>query len=395
MAAIHAVRGGVETLVLDGAPRLGVKILVAGGGRCNVTHHEVHPHDYGGSSRNAIAKVLRGFTVRDTVDFFRELGVELKREDTGKLFPVSDSAQTVLDALLSACEDAELRFPARVESVDVESDGTFRLRGTGLDVSARRVILATGGRALPKSGSDGHGYALARAFGHSITSSVFPALVPLCLSGGHVLRELSGITLPAVLTVRRKSGKVLEQFENSTLLTHFGVSGPSVLDVSRYFLGRKLEGEDVELVANWFPGQTIESIDAKVLESGGKGVASVLRGNLPDRLVRVILDDAGVDGAASGRSLSRAARRRLVENVVEMPLPIAGDRGFTHAETTAGGVPLSEVRLDSMESRCQPGLHLVGELLDVDGRVGGFSFQWAWATGFLAGTAIAADHARR
>ncbi|MCH2162608.1 MAG: aminoacetone oxidase family FAD-binding enzyme [Phycisphaerales bacterium] len=390
MAAIHAVRGGVETVVLDGAPRLGVKILVAGGGRCNVTHHEVHPHDYGGASRNSIAKVLRGFTVEDTIEFFREIGVALKKEETGKLFPVTDSAQTVLDALLGACRGAELRYPARVESITVESGGGFLVQGEALELRADRVILATGGKALPRSGSDGHGYALARGLGHSVTSAVFPALVPLRLAEGNVLRELSGITLQAELSVRRSSGKVLERFHNSTLLTHFGISGPSVLDVSRYLLGRRIDGEEVELVANWVPGETVESMDAMLLDSGGRGVAAALRPLLPDRLLKAFLEEAGVDGAASGRSLSRSSRRRLVESVVEMPLPVTGDRGFTHAETTAGGVPLSELRLDSMASRCCPGLHLVGEILDVDGRVGGFSFQWAWATGTLAGRAVVA-----
>ena len=388
MAAVHAVRGGMRPLVLDGARRLGIKILVAGGGRCNVTHHEVRPEDYAGSSRKAIMKVLRSFTVADTVAFFAELGVELKREDTGKLFPVTDSAQTVLDALLEACGPAELMFPRRVEAIERDEDGLFHLKGPDLEVVAEKVILATGGKALPRSGSDGLGFELAKSLGHSVTPLVFPALVPLRLEEGHLLRSLSGITLPAELSVRRNTGKVLERFENSTLLTHFGVSGPSVLDVSRYYLGRVQAGEEVTLRANWMPGQTVETADALLLGAGGRGVAAVLRDHLPDRFVKALLESAGVVGAESGRAIARDARRRLVGSLVEMELSVAGSRGFTHAETTAGGVPLSEVRLDTMESRCCPGLHLIGEMLDVDGRVGGFSFQWAWASGTLAGQAV-------
>ncbi|MCH2162445.1 MAG: aminoacetone oxidase family FAD-binding enzyme [Phycisphaerales bacterium] len=388
MATIHAVRGGMRPLVLDGARRLGIKILVAGGGRCNVTHHEVRAEDYAGSSRKALMKVLRGFTVADTIAFFDELGVELKREDTGKLFPVTDSAQTVLDALLEACGHAELRFPQRVETITRDEDGRFHLTGPDLEIHAEKVILATGGKALPRSGSDGHGLELAKSLGHSVTPLVFPALVPLRLEEGHLLRSLSGITLPAELSVRKRTGKVLERFENSTLLTHFGLSGPSVLDVSRYYLGRVQSGEEVCLHANWLPGETTETIDALLLGAGGRGVGAVLRERLPDRFVKAMLQSTGVSGAESGRALARDARRRLAVNLVEMELSVSGSRGFTHAETTAGGVPLSEVRLDSMESRCCPGLHLVGEMLDVDGRVGGFSFQWAWASGTLAGRAV-------
>src|SRR5690606_4421502 len=234
MAAIQAARAApLRVVALDGARTLGAKILVAGGGRCNVTHHAVEASDFAGSSPAAIARVLREFPVAATIGFFRDLGVELKREPTGKLFPVTDRARTVLDALLGAARAAgvELRHPCRVEAIEPLGD-RFRLRGAWGELIARRVILAAGGQALPRSGSDGSGVALARRLGHRSTATIFPALVPLLLPDGHWLRALSGLAAPARVEVRTGTGRRVVRFEGDLLCTHFGISGPVVLDAS-------------------------------------------------------------------------------------------------------------------------------------------------------------------
>ena len=392
MAAIHAGRGGSPALVLDGQMRIGAKILVAGGGRCNVTHHEVLPKDYAGSSRNAIAKVLREFTVEDTITFFNELGVRLKKEETGKLFPTTDKSRTVLDALTHAVNDSggEIRYPSRVTAITRTESGTFEILGDDFTIEADRVVLATGGKALPKSGSDGFGHSLASKLGHTITSEVFPSLVPLKLPEGDPLCGLSGITLPATFTIRSTQGKSLEEFSNSTLLTHFGISGPSVLDISRYFIMRKRAGEMVVLHANWLPEYSSATLDSEILSHARNGVGPWLREHLPERFVRSMLELVHTPPATPGRAMNRDARKRLVELITKMPMDVTGDRGFAHAEATAGGVPLREVELSTMESRICPGMHLIGEILDVDGRIGGFNFQWAWASGAVAGRALAA-----
>lgn len=397
MAGIHAARGGVDVVGLDGARRIGAKILVAGGGRCNVTHHEVSPEDYSGSSRPAIRKVLGRFDVARTIEFFAELGVELKREDTGKLFPTTDRASTVLQALLDAWKDggADLRFPRRVESVDRVEDG-FRVRGEQVDLIARRVVLATGGRALPKSGSDGHGYEIARALGHTITDAVHPSLVPLVLRDGEPLRSIKGVASPARLEVRDGRGRSLASYEAPLLCTHFGISGPVVLDASRHLLAARAAGDrDSCVVLDWLPGLDRAEFERGLLEARGNAtLAGLLRPLLPDRLVTTLLSAVGLEDASRARGLTRKQRTDLVRILFEHRVEVDGDRGYTFAEATAGGVPLSEVRLDSMESRIVPGFHLVGEVLDVDGRVGGFNFQWAWATGHVAGVAIAGALAR-
>ena len=366
MTAIFAGRAGKRVIAFDAAPRIGAKILISGGGRCNVTHDVVRAEDFNGN-RHAIAKVLREFDVARTIAFFDELGVPLKREETGKLFPVSDRARDVVDALLRAAAEAgvEVRTGVRVTSLE--------------QIDAQHIVLATGGRSVPKTGSDGSGYALARALGHTVTP-VFPALVPLIVAEGHWSRAISGTSVEVELAVKSPTGRVLHRERGSMLFTHFGLSGPAVLDISRHFIA----AQPATLAANFLPGETFESIERSLLshENPHATLASILRKRLPDRLVAQIGSDIAL------ARLSRDERRRAIHDIVDCAIPVERDRGFDYAEVTAGGVPLSEVDVSTMRSRVAPHVSLVGEILDVDGRIGGFNFQWAWATGFIAGTRI-------
>ena len=434
-AAIWAARAapGARVIAVDGARTLGAKILVAGGGRCNVTHDVVSERAYAGSSRNAIKKVLRRFDVPRTIEFFRDQGVTLKREETGKLFPTTDDGRTILDAMLSAARAAGVRIvnPWRVAAVERLAEG-FRLKRAGEEGSqprsdgeeelrARRIVLATGGKALPRSGSDGAGYAFAQHLGHSLVLPVLPALVPLTLAKGCFVMELSGVAVPATLEVRSATNKRLVAFTNAVLFTHFGLSGPGAMDVSRYLLMEAAAAGGLgaikgpRLVLNVLPGYTLEMVDTALTDwsrrPGGASVARFvealgaampagedeLRENglledgagfqprLPERLVMALCAQAGVDAAMPAHALGREQRRKIAAVFTELVLPVTGDRGFTHAEVTAGGVPLSELQLETMESRVCPGLHVCGEVCDVDGRIGGYNFQWAWASGHVAG----------
>jgi predicted Rossmann fold flavoprotein len=368
MAAIAAARSGARVAAIDSAKRIGAKILISGGGRCNVTNEVVRPDDFNGS-RNAIAKVLRTFGVDDTIAFFETLGVPLKREETGKLFPISNRARDVVDALLRAAEGVEIITGMRVESI---APG-FVINGS---IHADRVILAAGGRSVPKTGSDGSGYALARILGQKVTPT-FPALVPLVVEKGHWITEMSGISVDAELSVKSPTGRVLQRHRGSMLFTHFGLSGPVVLDISRHWIAN----QPATLSANFLPGETFESLDASLIAAAKRNphatMGSVVR--LPDRLVARLAPETTL-----GR-LSKDERRRIVRDLVDFTLPVVRDRGFEYAEVTAGGVPLEEVNVATMESRICSNLYLCGEILDVDGRIGGFNFQWAWASGRLAG----------
>lgn len=398
MAAIQAARArpGCRVVAFDGARTLGAKILVAGGGRCNVTHFEVTPEDFHGSSRKAIGKVLRQFDVEETIEFFRELGVELKREDTGKLFPTTDRARTVLDALIDAARAAgvELRTGARVEGIETARGAKrFRVEGSWGSESAALVVVATGGRSLPKTGSDGFGYDLVRRLGHTLSPRVTPALVPLLLPPEHPLLDLSGLSAPVTLAVRTASGKVADRVTGPLLLTHFGLSGPAALDVSRIWIHARLEDPGATLVVNWLPTVSREALDRELRGLGRQSVVRSLSRFFPDRLSRALCALADVAPDLEGAYLDRDRRLALLKVLLELELPITGDRGYSYAEVTAGGVPLSQVNLANMESRVCPGLFLCGEICDVDGRIGGFNFQWAWSSGTVAGRGVAATYA--
>ncbi len=391
-AAIFAARRapGLAIAVLDGAKKPGAKILVSGGGRCNVTNRTVTERDFHGSDPRRIRAVLAAFPAARAADFFRELGVSLHEEENGKLFPDTNRARTVLDALLAeaAARGVTIRPGCRVTGI-TRPDGGFDLATSGGPVSARRVVLATGGQSLPKTGSDGTGYALAGRLGHSVVTPV-PALSPLVLSGDFHA-PLAGISLPAEL-VLEGSGDGSLRVRGMLLWTHFGMSGPAALDVSRHWNRARAEGKTPALRANFFPGTDAAGLDrgwvADAAALGKKTLKGALSGALPARFAEAVLARLLLPADLRWSQLAREDRRRLAEALTGLELPVIGCRGFAHAEVTAGGVPLSEVDTASMESRVCPGLFLVGEILDVDGRLGGFNFQWSWSSGFVAGIGL-------
>jgi len=387
MAAVWAgrARPGRRIRLLEASPQPGAKILISGGGRCNLTHVRVTAQDYAGSTPNAIRKVLRRFDVPQTRAFFEALGVPLQEEGRGKLFPASGRARDVRDALLRAARQAgaTLQTEHRVARI-ARRPGGFRLSGPWGVLESSTVILAAGGQSLPQTGSDGSGYALAQSLGHSL-APLSPALVPLTLPAGHFLTALRGLSAAVRLEVRAPSGKRLHTAEGALLCTHFGISGPAVLDISRHYLLACREQPGSALMVNFLPRTTPQELDAALQALGKRSPLRLLSPPLPERLGRALCVHAGVPSGSTGSTLNRAGRRALVQAITALRLPITGSRGFRAAEATAGGVPLREVRLERMESRPAPGLHLCGEICDVDGRIGGFNFQWAWASGYVAG----------
>ncbi len=381
---------GLSVVALDGAKRIGAKILISGGGRCNVTHFHVDEKAFAGSSPAAIRKILRRFDVDHTIAFFESRGVKLKRESTGKLFPISDSAQTVLEALLRAAESAgvSIRSSHRVFAVSSQNDH-FLISGDWGSLAAKKVILATGGKSVPKTGSDGYGYKIASSLGHALTDKIMPALVPLTLPADHFLCKLSGISADVQIKVETGSGHVLKAFSNSLLCTHFGLSGPAVLDISRYYIDAALADPSTALRINWLPEKTTNELHEELQQLNRSTVLYWLRKQLPERLARSLCAQAGIPEDTPGYRLTREQRARLVQQITNMKLPVTGDRGFRFAEVTAGGVPLKELNLNTLESRICPGLYICGEICDVDGRIGGFNFQWSWASGFVGGRSAA------
>jgi hypothetical protein len=399
MAAIWSRRTAPTrtVLLLDGARNLGAKILISGGGRCNVTHEHIDEAGFSGSTPMAIRKVLRRFGVAETVAFFRELGVELVREETGKLFPAANRARFVLEALLREAKrcGVSIVHPRRVEAITplaAWESGTgpdrtrFRVGGAWGSIEAERVVLATGGKSVPKTGSDGHGHEMVSALGHGV-SRLFPALAPLLLPRRHFLCDLRGIAAPVALELRSGTGKRLHVQRGALLCTHFGLSGPVVLDMSRHYLDAAHQDPRAGLFVHWLPERTPQDLDRELQQEAATPAAFLAR-HLPARLARALCDAAGLGPDGRCRELPRQLRRALVQALTAMALPVTGSRGFAVAEATAGGVPLAELDLRTLESRRRPGLYLCGEICDADGRIGGFNFQWAWSSGWVAGLSL-------
>ncbi|MCC2640380.1 MAG: putative Oxidoreductase with FAD/NAD(P)-binding domain [Nitrospira sp.] len=403
-AAIFAAEQGRSLTIhlLDGAKAIGAKILVSGGGRCNVSHDVVTTEDFFGA-RHLVRNVLAAFPPRDTITWFASLGVELKREDTGKLFPVTDQARTVLDALTRRCRELGVVFcPGhrvtditrldKVEGSETEQPARFLIRYQDGEIAARRVILATGGRSLPRTGSDGSGYGLARRLGHRVTPTV-PALVSLVLDETCFHKSLSGLSHEVEMQTIVE-GRSVDRRTGSLLWTHFGISGPVVMDASRFCCLAKERGEAGVLIGNFLPGRTADQAREWFLRQAAgnprRSLLKLLAESAPERFAESFCRHAGGDPQQAIAQVPRSTRERLLAGLTRFRFPVLNDRGWNFAEVTAGGIPLEEVNCRTMESKLVPGLYLVGEMLDCDGRIGGFNFQWAWATGLVAGRAAAA-----
>ncbi len=392
--AIMAARRlpGARIVVFDGASRLGAKILVSGGGRCNVTNRRVVAADYWGGARRFVGSVLGAFGAADTVAFFESLGVRLHEEENGKLFPDSGRSRTVLEALLEAARRSRLdiRPGRRVETVRRAPDGAFELGLADSVAVARRVVLATGGLSLPKSGSDGGGLALAAALGHRIVPTT-PALAPLML-GGTFHRALAGVSHDAALVVTVDDRRAI-RLHGPLLWTHFGVSGPVALDASRHWHRARLEGGRVAVRLSFVPDLDSAGVERGLIDAALARPSATLRGTLAERVPAAVagglLESLGIDPRVRLAHLPRDDRHRLAGALVSWELPVTGSRGYNCAEATAGGVALDEVDRGTMASKRCEGLFLAGEMLDVDGRLGGFNFQWAWSSAFVAARGLA------
>ncbi len=392
MAAIRAAERGRRTLLLEKNRRPGVKILMSGGTRCNLTQATDNRGivDAYGPPGRFLHSALAAFGVTDTIDFFEGEGVPTKVEETGKVFPVSDRAADVLDALVRRLERSSAILCLGEPVGDLVRDGdSFRVVSALREVRAGKVILTTGGQSYPGSGTTGDGYRLAAALGHRIVPPR-PALVPLTTSVPWVA-ELRGVTLPDVAVRVVEGDGILAQRRGSLLFAHFGLSGPVILDVSRV-VSAHARPETLGVEIDLLPSADTASVSAWVrdqaLAAGKKQLAVALSDRLPRRLIERALEQAGLPRDRRAAGLSKADRGRLVDTIKRLRVPITGTLGFRKAEVTAGGVALDEVDSRTTQSKRMPGLYLAGEVLDLDGPIGGYNFQAAWSTGWLAGSSV-------
>lgn len=388
LAALFAARAGATVTLLDRMREGGRKILIAGGGRCNILPAVVDPRRFvTRSSRHTLRNILLSWPLEEQRAFFeRELRMKLVlEEDTGKYFPETHRARDVRDRLLARVREAgvnvrgETLVTGLVPSAEGEVPWTVRRDGD-TPLAASAVILATGGLSVPTTGSDGLGLAIARALGHRIHDTS-PALTPL-LADSAVHGHLAGLSLP--VTIRVAGAHPPLEVTDGFLFTHRGYSGPAVLDVSHVAVQSPRTGPGrTELLVQW-TGHSAETWDV-LLRTGPRQVGTVLAREMPARLATQLLHEAAIPADTPLAQLSRDRRRAIVTLLTRYPLPWTGDEGYRKAEVTAGGVDLAEINPRTMESRRHPRLFLCGEMLDAFGPIGGHNFCWAWVTGRAAG----------
>lgn len=389
LAAISARRQGADVTILERNPRVGKKILATGNGRCNFTNVYADIDYYHGDNPKFIYSPLSKFDVYSTIDFFEELGISHKVEDLGKVYPMSDQASSILDVLLYELKRRKIKVicNAYVRRIS-KKQGKFLLElEDGGSMEGDRVIIATGGKAMPSSGSDGNGYNLAKQMGHSVVNT-FPGLVQIMLEGSF-FKQIQGVKFigSAELLSNNKS---LAKDRGDILFANYGVSGPPILQISRKAGELLLKGEDATLKINILDTMSKDDvkrlIERRFRNVRGKTVEFSLVGLINKRLIPVLLKEAKIDNLkAPAENLSKGDLNRIVHILTDWRFKIRGTKSWSSAQVTAGGVDTREIDSNTMESRIVKGLYFAGEIMDIDGQCGGFNLQWAWSSGYVSG----------
>lgn len=375
MCAAEAGKRGRSVLVLDHAAKPGEKIRISGGGRCNFTNLHAAPANYISQNPGFCISALRRYTQADFIALVESYGIAYHEKTLGQLF-CDGSSRQVVDMLLREMKQAgvELRLGTSVERTDKNADG-FLLRLSNGSVQCRSLVVASGGKSIPKMGATGFGYDLAQQFGLSIVETR-PALVPFTLEPTTLerLSALAGVAVDAVVGC----GKA--KFEEAMLFTHRGLSGPAMLQISSYWR----EGD--EIAVSMLPGLDVfEELRTARKENGRQALQTALSGLLPKRLAQLIAETE--KGPANLADHSDKHLRKIEQAVKNWRLKPAGTEGYRTAEVTLGGVDTRELDSRTMEAKAVPGLYFIGEVVDVTGWLGGYNFQWAWSSGWCAGQA--------
>lgn len=391
LAAGRAAELGGKVLVLEKMRQEGRKLLLTGKGRCNITNDSAigdfitHVNPNGRFLRNAFSQ----FFSKDIIDLLHKYGTESTLERGGRYFPASNKSADVLKALLKWVNElkAEIRCGHRVEKLFVENNAMQGIQANGQKFMARHVILATGGNSYPVTGSNGEGYELARRVGHSI-KKVRPALVPLETEGG-AAQKLKGLNLKNVKAVVWVNDKKTGEDFGEMIFTHFGLSGPIILTLSRIVVDELHKNSKVEVTVDLKPALDEQKLDKRLLrdlnEHGKKKLSNIFRYWLPATMVPVFIDLLGIDTEKECHQISSKERKQIRHLLKNLRFRITNHRSFKEAIITAGGVSTNEISPKTMESKVVTGLYFAGEMIDLDAETGGYNLQIAYSTGWLAG----------
>lgn len=385
MAALTAAEWTDSSVVLlERQSRLGRKLLATGNGRCNLSNLHCAPQHYHGRSPDFVRPALDAFGPEDTLAYFRQLGLLCRAEDSGRVYPLSDQANSVLDTLRLALDafGVTVRTDCQVTAIAPQSSG-FLLTTSAGTLFADKVIVTAGGAASPKLGGTRDGYQLLRSLGHRCTK-LYPSLVQLRTDTTYT-RALKGVRAEAAVTLKNGQAVVAQQ-RGEVQFTDYGVSGPVIFELSRAAVTE--EGPltlSLDLVESLSQSELVELLAEKQLLLPGLTLENLLTGVLHNRLGRTVLRYSGRKLTQSVSELSRRDLAHIARSCKAFQLEVTGNQGLEHAQVTAGGLRTDQFYPETLESRCCPGLYAAGEVLDVDGDCGGFNLQWAWSSGRLAG----------
>lgn len=393
MAAGRAAELGKKVLLLEKNTSLGKKLLITGGGRCNVTNNKTNTREmlakYKGNDK-FLFSTFSQFDVTSAIEFFKERGMAMKEENEGRLFPVTNTAQSVYDVLYTYMQKGgvTIRKSSIVSGIKVTKGGDSLTIGTksGNDLLAKSCILATGGTSRPETGSTGEGFQWLKKLGHTIVEGD-AALVPIALTDTWV-KKASGNSLDDIKLTTFQNNQKQDSYKGKLLFTHFGISGPTVLNMSKD-VGELLKYGDVEIVLDLFPsidnGTLKNRLQSVLVEESNKKLKNVLARLIPSFLVAPILALTEIDGQTFNHSVSSEDRVKLVKQIKEIKFHVKGLLGKDKAVVSSGGVMLTEVDMKTMESKIIPNLYLIGDVLNIDRPSGGYSLQLCWTTGYVAG----------
>lgn len=391
MASIIAQSKGADVTILERNDRVGKKLLATGNGRCNYTNENIDLRFFHGEDKDFINSVLARFTNKDTIEFFEKLGITPAIEDNGKVFPLSFQSSSMLDVLRYEMNRLGASVITDAYVVKITKDKDFKLYlKDGRDFKANKIIFATGGMAMPVSGSDGNGFSLAQNFRHR-KNETSPALVQLKLAGNK-FKQINGVKFigRASLVVE---GKHIAADIGDILFTEYGVSGPPILQLSREAIIKKKEGKSVKIgisiIHNKNKKEVFDYLNKRFKDMPKKTLEESLVGMINKRLILPIIKELDLDKDKISFDISDKEISLLAEILVNWEFELLGDKGWGNAQTTAGGISLKDINPQTMESKIEKGLYFCGEVLDVDGDCGGYNLQWAWSSAFVAGNSAA------
>lgn len=383
LAAIVAARNGAHVTILERNPRIGKKILATGNGRCNYTNTLTTQKDY--NHPEFVAEALNIFSPEVTLDFFNQLGITPKIQDEGKTYPLSEQASSILDVLMYELTQlgVDIICNAHVQNITKNKNSFTISLLDKTEYQADKVILCTGGKAMPSSGSDGLGYPIARKLGHHVTT-IFPALVKLKLDYPY-LKQMDGVKISSIVQLIHQN-KVIKEEKGDILFTSYGISGPTILQLSRKANELLLSHEEAYLNVILVNSLSKADVKKRFAESIDKPVDFSLIGLINKRLISAVLKEAKIEKQNTLVSdLHDEEIHRIIDILFNWRFKVVGSKGFEDAQVTAGGVDIKEINSKTMESKLIPGLYLAGEVIDIDGPCGGYNLQWAWSSAYVAG----------